>query len=119
MAFVPAAVAAIGTVLAGVGTAATAGVLTGTAATLAGAATVAGAGATAASIFKGSPTPPVPAASPPSQTSVPSASPAQIQPIATAQNKSLAALTPGLALSGTSQYNGAAPVQGQKTLLGQ
>lgn len=108
------ATSAVGSGLAAVGGAATAGAATGTAATLAGAATVAGAAANVKSLLSGAPKPPTLTAPP---AAIPLAS--QNAPAAgVAKNKSLAALSPGLALGGTVGTLGGSPTGGSKTLLG-
>lgn len=111
--------APIGAALAGIGSAVTAGAATGTAATLIGGATAASAGlaagTTLASLASGPPKLPAVAAAPPS---IPAPTP--IVPTGTqGTNKSLASLSPGLALGGTVTTLGGSPSGGQKTLLGQ
>lgn len=111
--------AAIPAALAGLGTAITAGAATGGAATLLGGLTAATAatsiGTSIAGAVSGAPKPPsIPAPIAPPPTAV-----NPLNPVGGSASKSLANLSPGLALGGTSSFLGGAPSSGQKTLLGQ
>lgn len=107
--------------LAAVGGAVTGGLATGTAATIIGGATAASAalsiGSSIAALASGppkAPSTPTPAPTPPIASPAPAQ---QARPSSTA-NKSLAALSPGLALGGTASILGSAPSGNNKTLLG-